>query len=142
MNQANLEARLSKLERQNQRLKRWGGSLLVAALAVSFVSMTFPNLCKTVWAERFVLRDSQNHDRLVLDAYSFDNPTVEVKDVRGKTVAQLQFDASGNAAILRMDGKGKPAGRQWLWKSDADEKDPSDEFAAIGLGSGTGSGAR
>ena len=97
----------------------------MGVLAIGFMSMT-TSLCKTVWAERFVLRDSSMRDRMVIDAYSTAQPTISFKDEKGKVVARLQVDGDGGAGLVTYS-KGKPASRTWLWQpgteSEADRKE-------------------
>ena len=84
-----LLTRIETLEKQNRRM-RWAGGLL-ATLAVTGMGMSMagPRVCKTVWGERFVLKDSSLRERMVLDAYSTRTPSLAFKDIEGKKIAAM-----------------------------------------------------
>lgn len=112
-----LVARLDKLERENRKLKRWGGVLAAGAIAAGLMSMVNPTaspsaamssnaVCDTVWAERFVMQDSRGKKRMMLDAYSNGTPTVAFYDKAGKSLAQLAVASDGQATLdMFMSGK-------------------------------------
>jgi hypothetical protein len=116
----NLEARLQRIEKQNRSLKRWASSLCLGLVAVGLMSATLPNLCKTIWAERFILRDSENRDRMIIDAYSHANPTFQIMDKKGKIVSELAFDLDGSLAAIQYDAKGKTLSRTKLVGAPSD----------------------
>ena len=111
-----ITARLDRLERENRRLKRVGGGLAIAVAALGLMSAA-SGFCKTVWAERLVLRDSSGNDRLMMDAYSSGVPSITMRDGNGKSVARLSWkdgiqvdmlDAKGSTrACTRIDREGK-----------------------------------
>jgi len=115
-----LLARIDKLETSNRRLKTWGGVLLGAVGIVGLMGMAAPMVCNTVWAERFVMNDSNGNKRLMLDAYTSGTPTVSFYNKGGKALASLSVDNKGEAALdlfqggkkhtttLRLDDSGNP----------------------------------
>ncbi|MEM7309472.1 MAG: hypothetical protein AAF682_22530 [Planctomycetota bacterium] len=109
--QNDLVQRLEKLERENRRMKRWGlaaGGVL-GVLGLSSAVAVSP-LCKTVWAERFVLKDSSNRTRMTLDAYTSGPPVITAEDASGKTFAKLTL--SGETPTLEFfDKKGECSGK-------------------------------
>ncbi len=104
-NTRELFSRIEKLENENRRLRRWGGGLLGATLLVGVLGAAAPAVCKTVWAERLVLRDSGGRDRLLMDAYGSATPSITMKDERGKSVVSLSWKDGVLLDIL--DGKGR-----------------------------------
>lgn len=93
-----LESRLARLEQQNRRLKRGGLALGALTLVVGLASAASV-VCKTVWAERFVLKDARGRERLVLDAYQESAPTISFHDARGRQIAKLSVDDEGEAVL-------------------------------------------
>jgi hypothetical protein len=101
-----LTQRLERVERQNRRLLRWGGSAL--ALVAGGLLMSMLPVCKTVWAERFVLQDPQGTERAVLSAYeSGGTPQFSMRGRDGKTLATLSVDQDGAAFLSLFDAKGE-----------------------------------
>ena len=77
--------------------------------SLSLMSFAAP-LCKTVWAERFVLQDASDRARLTLNAYGTDQPGVTFHDARGQAVASLSLGSDGALAVQVVeDGKAVPA---------------------------------
>lgn len=106
MTEQNLTARLDKLERQNKRLVRAGAAAF--GLAIAGWAMSMAPVCKTVWAERFVLRDARNNERAVLTAYETGGtPQLTFLNQKGKSVATLSVDEDGGAFLTLADAKGK-----------------------------------
>ena len=108
--------RLERLERENKHLRRAG----VAALAVTGVALlaSATTVCKTVWAERFVLKDPSNRERAVLTAYETGGaPKLSLLDEQGK--AALTFGvAEDGVAFLELPGEQGPVRRSILLSSD------------------------
>ena len=102
-----LITRVEKLEKQNRRLRRVGGGLLAVLGVVGLMSMAAPRVCKTVWGERFVLRDSQGRDRMRLDAYSSTSPSLTLMNRSGTGTARLILAEDGDMQ-LQFFSKGKP----------------------------------
>ena len=100
----NIESRIAQLEKQNRRLKVWGGVLGAFALAATLMSASTA-MCKTVWAERLVLRDSSGRDRLMMDAYTGGTPTITMRDEHGKSVARLSWQDGVSMDLLDKNGK-------------------------------------
>jgi hypothetical protein len=109
-------SRLERLERENRNLRRAG----VAALAVTGVALfaSATTVCKTVWAERFVLKDPSMRERAVLTAYETGGtPQLSLLDENGK--AALTFGvASDGVAFLELSGELGPVRRSILLSSD------------------------
>jgi len=102
-----LDRRLEALERQNRALKRWGGAALACAVALGLTSMA-STVCKTVWAERFVLQDASGRDRARLTAYETGGvPKLALLDEQGENVVTLGVSDDG-AAYLELRGKDGP----------------------------------
>ena len=104
-----LMSRLDRLERENRRIKRVGGSLLAAIVLGGIVGFAAPKVCNTVWAERFVLQDSRGQSRMVLNAYSTKTPAITFNDAAGKGVAALQIEKSGDMSLKIFKRAGRPA---------------------------------
>lgn len=102
MNQRDLIRRLDRLERQNRTLRRIGGTvgaLAVAALVAPFVMGASP-VCKTVWAERFVLKDARGQQRGLWDAYTTNgNPSLKLYDANGQACLAIQLDDEGGPSL-------------------------------------------
>ena len=102
MTNENVVARLDRLERQNRKLRRITtalGALAVAALATPFVMSASP-VCKTIWAERFVLKDARGNQRGLWDAYTRNgNPTLQLFDARGKLAMAIALDDEGGPSL-------------------------------------------
>lgn len=109
-------SRLERLERENRNLRRAG----IAALAVTGVALfaSATSVCKTVWAERFVLKDPSMRERAVLTAYETGGtPQLSLLDENGK--AALTFGvASDGVAFLELPGEEGPVRRSILLSSD------------------------
>ncbi|MCP3915722.1 MAG: hypothetical protein GY711_09215 [bacterium] len=105
---SNLMTRVESLEKQNRRLRRVGGGLVAALGIVGLMSMAAPTVCKTVWGERFVLRDGSGRDRMLLNAYNTDAPSLTMMNEKGKGIARLSIASEG--LQLQFFENGKPAG--------------------------------
>jgi len=108
--------RLERLERENKHLRRAG----VAALVVTGVALlaSATTVCKTVWAERFVLKDPSNRDRAVLTAYEAGGePKLSLLDESGKSALTFGVGNDG-VAFLELPGDEGPVRRQILLSSD------------------------
>ena len=113
MTQTDLLRRLERLERSNRRLK-WGATAALAAFgAVGLMSAS--TVCKTVWGERFVLRDGQGRDRVTWDAYSNKTPKLTFQGQRGQALATMAFDEEGAMQLqVRKNGELQPAYLQMM----------------------------
>ena len=94
-----LATRLEKLEQENRNLKRWGiGGL--AALGLFGLMSASAVVCKTVWAERFVLKDPNMRERAVITAYETGGaPRFSLLDQHGKAALTLGVDQAGKAYV-------------------------------------------
>ncbi len=110
---SDLVRRLEKLERENRKLKRWGGALIAVVGTIGLTSMAVPSLCKTVWAERFVLKDSSGSGRMMIDAYRSGAPVITASDESGKTFAKLTLDGK-KPSLEFFNGEGKCTGKMGL----------------------------
>ncbi len=94
-----LAARVQSLEEENRRLKsktrRWG--LALAALGgVAVLSSMTAVVCETVWAERFVLKDSRGRQRGFITAYETGGaPQLALLDAKGARALTFGVDDSG-----------------------------------------------
>ena len=113
MTDRDLSLRLERLERENRRMKRWGGALLGGAFVLGLTSMALPTVCKTVWAERFVLKDSSGRGRLTIDGYRSGPPVITAQGAHGKTFAKLVLADEG-PLLEFFDGNGECTGRMGI----------------------------
>jgi hypothetical protein len=104
-----LSTRLDRLERENRRFKRFG---LAAALAVGALGLAAaaPVMCDVVMGERLVLRDTSGRQRVLIDAYRVDNPSLSLADAQGRVRAKLALDAQGDLVVNLLDEKGATKG--------------------------------
>jgi hypothetical protein len=94
-----LIARVERLEVENRRLKR-GGVAVLAIAAVGALASASAAVCKTVWAERFVLNDSGGRERAVLTAYETGGkPVLSLFDERGKPSIAFGVAEDGRAYV-------------------------------------------
>ncbi len=140
MNEPNLvDDRLNRLERENRKLRRWGVALGVLALAgfAAPLVMSAAPVCKTVWAERYVLKDARGNQRGLWDAYTRNgNPTLQLFDARGKLAMAIALDDEGGPLLsTSVDGK---LVRQRLDRAFEPEPEPGGEEpegqAIVGFG--------
>ncbi|MFT4540103.1 MAG: hypothetical protein ACI835_002552 [Planctomycetota bacterium] len=119
-NTRDLVNRIEQLETQDRRTKRaFRGVLAVGAVALA-MSMAAPRVCKTVWGERFVLKDGSMRERMVLDAYGTKHPTLTFKDKEGGRVAELQVGAEGEMS-MKVFRDGKPTNAFFELVAEDDE---------------------
>ena len=102
-----LTSRIDRLERENARLKRWGG-LACAGLALLGLAAAAPAVCDVISGERLVLRDGSGRQRLTLDAYRNEAPELTLQSRDGKPLARAGIDAQGEAYLALYDAKGAP----------------------------------
>jgi len=94
-----LARRIEKLENENRTLKRWGAGAL-AGLGVLGLASASAVVCKTVWAERFVLKDPSMRERAVITAYETGGaPRFSLLDERGEPALTLGLDERGQAFL-------------------------------------------
>ena len=109
-----VNARLERLERENRRLKRWAGVACGGFALLGLAGAAAPAICDVVSAERLVLRDNGGRQRLVVDAYQTDSPTLVLQTREGKTLARLGIDERGEAYFNLYDKQG---GAKAAWSS-------------------------
>lgn len=115
-----LVRRLETLERQDRNLRRWGIGALVAVGLVGLSSAAA--VCKTVWAERFVLKDPNMRERAVITAYETGGaPRFSLLDQHGEPALTLGVDEEGKPYVevqgengivrrpFRLSAEGQPA---------------------------------
>ena len=108
--------RLEKLERENRNLRR-AGLAAVALTGVAFLASASA-VCKTVWAERFVLRDPSNNERAVLTAYETGGtPQLSLLDAQGKPALTFGV-ADDGIAYLELPGEEGPRRHKIQLSSD------------------------
>lgn len=113
-----LAARVHRLELENRRLRRVGTGALAGLGLLSLMSFAAP-LCKTVWAERFVLQDASDRARLTLNAYGADQPGITLHDGRGQAVATLTLGSDGAVSVQVVEEVRAVPGRFRLTESGA-----------------------
>ncbi len=94
-----LAARVRSLEDENRRLKtrtrRWGLALAALGGVAALSSMTAV-VCETVWAERFVLKDSRGRQRGFITAYETGGaPQLALLDAKGGRALTFGVDDAG-----------------------------------------------
>lgn len=94
-----LAARVQSLEDENRRLKsrtkRWGVALAALGGVAVLTSMTAA-MCETVWAERFVLKDSRGRQRGFITAYETGGaPQLALLDAKGGRALTFGVDDEG-----------------------------------------------
>jgi hypothetical protein len=104
-----LIARIEVLEKKNRRLMWMGSAALVAVAGLGAMSMR--PACDSVSAERFIVRDSQGHQRALLTAYETGGaPKLSLFDAKGRAVATLSVEQTG-AFLSLADANGEKAVR-------------------------------
>ncbi len=104
-----LNRRLERLELENRRLKRIGAGAFFLCGALSLTSMAGPRLCRTLKAERVVVEDSSGRSRMVLDAYSTEDPTITLKSKDGKPLARIGVEDGELSLDVFRSGAPEPA---------------------------------
>ncbi len=94
-----LAVRIRALEDENRRLKsktRRFGLALAALGGVAVLSSMSAVVCETVWAERFVLKDSRGRQRGYITAYETGGaPQLALLDAKGARALTFGVDDSG-----------------------------------------------
>lgn len=108
--------RLERLERENKNLRRAGIAALAVTGAALFASAS--SVCKTVWAERFVLKDPSMRERAVLTAYDTGGiPKLSLLDEQGREALTFGVAQDG-VAFLELPGEDGPVRRSIVLSSD------------------------
>jgi hypothetical protein len=100
------EQRIGRLERENRKLKRWAAAACGGFALLGLLGMAAPAICDVVSGERFVLRDASGRQRVLVDAYQTDSPTLTLQSSAGKTLAKLGLDERGEGYLNLYDEKG------------------------------------
>ncbi len=126
--------RLERLEKENRRLKKWGGIAAGAFVALGLFGFAGPVVCDIVTGERLVIRDGAGRQRAGFDAYHNEAPGLTLHDANGRQRAKLSLDAKGDVSLSFTDEKGG-AKASYLFAADGapktepvktgDKKDPS-----------------
>ena len=98
--------RLERLERENRRLKRWGGIAAGAFVTLGLFGFALPAVCDVVTGERLVIRDGSGRQRAVIDAYGTKTPGLALHDASGKQRAKLALDEKGDVTLSFYDAQG------------------------------------
>jgi hypothetical protein len=101
-----MNERLERLERANRRLKRTAGLLAGGVALTGLAAFAAPAVCDVVYAERLVLRDTSGKQRLVMDAYKSEAPTITWHEKDGRALAKLCINTDGVASIDYFDKQG------------------------------------
>jgi len=101
-----LNERIERLERQNQRLKTWGKVAGGALLGLGLFGFAAPVVCDVVTGERLVIRDNGGRQRFGLDAYHNEAPGLTLHDSAGRQRAKLGLDDKGDVTLSFLDEKG------------------------------------
>ncbi len=101
-----LFVRLDRLERENRNLKRWG----LAALAFVGVGVlgAAATVCDSVFAERFIVRDTRGNERVRLTAYETGGtPKLTFLNEKGQAVFSLGV-SDKNTGYIEVSGTNGP----------------------------------
>ncbi len=108
--------RLERLERENRNLRR-AGLAAVALTGVAFL-VSASAVCKTVWAERFVLKDASMRERAVLTAYETGGPPkLTLLDEQGSPALTFGVAEDG-VAFMELPGDEGPIRHKIQLSSD------------------------
>lgn len=103
MSEAELIARLERLERDNRRLKRFAVMALTIAAAIGTMAAAQPVPQKIV-AHQFALEDAQGRTQAIL-GFRTGNAGLLILDKEGKTRAEFAVDSNGVPSLLMTNGK-------------------------------------
>jgi hypothetical protein len=117
-----LQDRLERLERDNQRLKVWGGIAAGGLLCVGLFGFAAPVVCDIVTGERLVIRDNSGRQRVGIDAYHNNTPGVTLNDANGRERAKLGLNDKGDVTLSFTDEKGG-AKASYLFAAEGAPKD-------------------
>ena len=118
----NVNDRLARLERENKRLKVWGGLAAGGMLCLGLFGFAAP-ICDVVTGERLVIRDNSGRQRVGIDAYHSEVPGLTLNDTNGRERAKMALNEKGNVTLSFFDEKGT-AKASYLFASDGAPKDP------------------
>ena len=101
-----LNERLERLERENKRLKVWGGIAAGGLLCLGLFGFAAPVVCDIVTGERLVIRDNSGRQRVGIDAYHNNAPGLTLNDANGRERAKLGLNDKGDVMLSFTDEKG------------------------------------
>jgi hypothetical protein len=101
-----LNDRLERLERENKRLKLWGGIAAGGLLCIGLFGFAAPVVCDIVTGERLVIRDTNGRQRVGIDAYRSSAPGLTLNDSNGRERAKLGLNDKGDVTLSFTDEKG------------------------------------
>lgn len=125
-----VNVRLERLEEENRRLKRTGGFLAGGLVLAGLAAFAAPTVCDVVYAERLVLRDTSGRQRLVMDAYKSEAPSIVWNDKDGKALAKLGLSAEGVASLEYFDKQGASKS-SYRFTPDGQPKTKTDAAPAV-----------
>ena len=100
-----LEARLTRLERQNRWL--WLGLVVMLAGALAQVTVgQAASAPRTLEAEQFLVRDASGRTLALLGADAAGNAALAFNDAGGKTRAALGLKSDGTSGLMLNDQRG------------------------------------
>jgi hypothetical protein len=112
--------RLERLEKQNRRLKVWGGVAVGGLLSLGLFGFAAP-ICDIVTGERLVIRDNSGRQRVGIDAYHNDAPGLTLNDTSGRERAKMGLNDKGDVTLSFFDEKGT-AKASYLFAADGAPK--------------------
>jgi hypothetical protein len=116
-----LNDRLERLEKENRRLKVWGGIAAGAVLCLGLFGFAAPIVCDIVTGERLVIRDNSGRQRVGIDAYHNDAPGLTLNDTNGRERAKMGLNDKGDVTLSFFDEKGT-AKASYLFAADGAPK--------------------
>ncbi len=117
-----LNDRLERLEKENKRLKVWGGIAAGGFLCIGLFGFAAPVVCDIVTGERLVIRDNSGRQRVGIDAYHNSAPGMTLNDVNGRERAKLGLNDKGDVTLSFTDEKGT-AKASYLFSAEGAPKD-------------------
>lgn len=116
-----LTDRLERLEKENRRLKKWGGIAAAALGCLGLFGFAAPVVCDIVTGERLVIRDNSGRQRVGIDAYHNESPGLTLNDASGRERAKLCLNDKGDVTLSFVDERGS-AKTSYLFAADGAPK--------------------
>lgn len=107
MNEAEIASRLERLERENQRLKRFGGAAVVILVSLAAIYATQP-IAQVIRAHAFEVMDNSGKVRVKLSVLPDGDSAIDIRDARGTERAWMGLKASNGPTIGLADAQGYP----------------------------------
>ncbi len=99
--------RITRLERENRRLKRTGAAVLVGLAALAVMGQARPNVARLIETERVVVRDLSGRTRAALGLAPDGSAGLALADANGKLRASLTLALDGRPSLALFDGNEK-----------------------------------